>query len=176
MTVKWYFSDERCLFFSVSSVKAQTQFLQSKQEVKQLELMSTASDPFLNAPSVSRAPFHLRLQVWERQPPAVWWRLLCVLVQTCSLVTSRLKPWLSLHSELSFVAAATTSSPFNSHQTGGELFQAESVWAAGAPNADRPTPQTSKRLMTRVCSPLKWRASLILLRPDGLTPLCSWNF
>lgn len=87
----------------------------------------------------------------------------------------RLNTWLCVLREISFVAAATISSPFKWHQTGGTLFQAYKWPSAQVfhlihrPSQIRWQDKDAilQTIHNQFYSSLKWLASLISLRPDG---------
>lgn len=95
----------------------------------------------------------------------------------------RLNTWLCVLREISFVVAATISSPFKWHQTGGTLFQAYK-WPSvqvlhlihrQSQIADRPRMEFSKWFIVFFYSPFKRLASLISLGQTDLSLLCYWK-
>lgn len=95
--------------------------------------------------------------------------------KTHTMSALRLSTWVCVLRETSFVVAATISSPFKWHQTGGTLFQTykrPSVQVLHlihrrSQTADRPRMEISKWFFMFFYSLFKWLVSLISLRPDG---------
>lgn len=91
----------------------------------------------------------------------------------------RLNTWPCALREISFMVAASISSPFKWHQTGGTLFSAYKCPSVQvlhlihrqSQTTDRPRIEFSKWFIIFFCAPFKWLASIISLRPDGFKPL-----